>query len=68
MIRLLQTIDNGWYITEHRGKHNRVMARSCGEMAHWPSHEHIDGTLASRCHTQCFPQNNHLRTEDSFPV
>lgn len=42
MIRLLRTSDNGWYITEHRVKHNHVMTPNCGEMLHWPSHKHID--------------------------
>ncbi|XP_044455873.1 protein FAR1-RELATED SEQUENCE 5 isoform X3 [Triticum aestivum] len=42
MIGLLRTSGNGWYITEHRVKHNYVMAPNCGEMLHWPSHKHID--------------------------
>lgn len=42
MIRLLRTSDNGWYITEHRVKHNHVLTPNCGEMLHWPSHKHID--------------------------
>ncbi|XP_044451732.1 protein FAR1-RELATED SEQUENCE 5 isoform X1 [Triticum aestivum] len=42
MTRLLRTSGNGWYITEHRVKHNHVMTPNCGEMLHWPSHKHID--------------------------
>ncbi|KAM3402792.1 hypothetical protein ACQJBY_006548 [Aegilops geniculata] len=42
MIRLLRTSDNGWYITEHRVKHNHVLTPNCGEMLHWPFHKHID--------------------------
>ena len=40
IIRLLRTLDNGGYITEHRVEHNNVMTP--GEMLHWPSHKHID--------------------------
>jgi hypothetical protein len=42
MIRLLRTDDNGWYISEHRVKHNHTMTENCGEKAFWPSHKHID--------------------------
>jgi hypothetical protein len=42
MIRLLQTPDNGWYITEHRVEHNHTLTENCGEKVFWPSHKHID--------------------------
>jgi hypothetical protein len=42
MIRLLRTQDNGWYITEHRVKHNHTLTENCGEKVFWPSHKHID--------------------------
>ncbi|KAM0897900.1 hypothetical protein ACQ4PT_022259 [Festuca glaucescens] len=42
MRRLLRTTDNGWYITEHRVKHNHTMTENCGEKVFWPSHKHID--------------------------
>uniref|UniRef100_A0ACD6A2Z7 Uncharacterized protein n=1 Tax=Avena sativa TaxID=4498 RepID=A0ACD6A2Z7_AVESA len=42
IIRLLKSDDNGWYITEHRVKHNHTMTETCGEKAFWPSHKHID--------------------------
>lgn len=42
MIRLLRTAYNGWYITEHRVKHNHTMTENCGEKVFWPSHKHID--------------------------
>ena len=42
MIRLLRTEDNGWYISEHRTKHNHKLSSTCGEKLHWQSHRHID--------------------------
>jgi hypothetical protein len=42
LIRLLRSKDNGWYICEHRDKHNHGLSASFGERAHWPSHRHID--------------------------
>lgn len=41
-IRLLRTHDNGWYITQHRVKHNHLLSTTCGEKVNWPSHKHID--------------------------
>jgi hypothetical protein len=42
MIRRLRTPDNGWYITEHRVKHNHTLTENCGEKVFWPSHKHIN--------------------------
>ncbi|PNT61138.1 hypothetical protein BRADI_5g10831v3 [Brachypodium distachyon] len=42
MIRVLRSGDNGWYICEHRDKHNHPLSTTCGEKLHWPSHRHID--------------------------
>lgn len=42
LIRLLRTVDNGWYIAEHRLQHNHSLTPTYGEMVHWPSHKHID--------------------------
>jgi hypothetical protein len=42
MMRVLRIPDNGWYITEHRVKHNHTMTENCAEKAFWPSHKHID--------------------------
>lgn len=41
MVRLLRTLDNGQYITEHRVKHHHTMRENCGEKVLWPSHKHI---------------------------
>lgn len=42
LIRLLRLEDNGWYIVEHREKHNHLLSPNCGETIHWPSHKRID--------------------------
>lgn len=42
LIRLLRSEDKGWYICEHRDKHNHVLSKTCGEKLHWQSHGHID--------------------------
>lgn len=42
MIRLLRSEDNGWYICEHKDKHNHNPYATCGEKMHWQSHRHID--------------------------
>uniref|UniRef100_M8B1P3 Wall-associated receptor kinase 3 n=1 Tax=Aegilops tauschii TaxID=37682 RepID=M8B1P3_AEGTA len=42
LIRLLRLEDNGWYIVEHREKHNHSLSPNCGETIRWPSHKRIE--------------------------
>ncbi|XP_020149573.2 protein FAR1-RELATED SEQUENCE 5 isoform X1 [Aegilops tauschii subsp. strangulata] len=42
MIRLLQSDDSGWYISEYRPEHNHAPTEKCGKTMYWPSHRHIN--------------------------
>ncbi|XP_024312718.1 protein FAR1-RELATED SEQUENCE 7-like isoform X2 [Brachypodium distachyon] len=35
LIRLLRSEDKGWYICEHRDKHNHPLSKTCGEKPCW---------------------------------
>ncbi|XBI39340.1 hypothetical protein VPH35_124136 [Triticum aestivum] len=42
MIRLFLSKDAGWYISEHKARHNHPLSITCGQKMHWKSHRHID--------------------------
>uniref|UniRef100_A0A8I6XC29 Protein FAR1-RELATED SEQUENCE n=1 Tax=Hordeum vulgare subsp. vulgare TaxID=112509 RepID=A0A8I6XC29_HORVV len=42
LMRVLRSEDKGWYICEHKTKHNHALSVNCMEKLHWKSHRHID--------------------------